>query len=305
MATVLLSSSHAVSRSSELLSCAKTALKIAQSQHADASPEENNPVLQQSPNQLSLYNHTADNLSDSSISFLLEDGLALLRQMKLALETLSSLVKRRGHTNDPTLEMQRQLDDFQHAARELSTLQIIPTRIVSQQQARHYQLVSAWFQAAATVYTSELQQVMKLRAQVLSDLALQRQKLLHQNGTSFPKNQQHSTRRNVSFPTSSSAMNSPLFTAVSNQTTMNTTMNKSTTTGSNGAPPLQQQHSAPSSFPTNGTSSSMVGYGGTTTTTHATSGYYASYGGAGASYGGTTTTATGIRQRKAVPASLG
>ena len=159
MVTVLLSSSHAVSRSSELLSCAKTACKIAQNQQDE---KDGMHSLQPSPNQLALHDLSAENTSsDLYIFVLLEDGLCLLRQMKLSLNTLSSLVKRRGQTNDPTRDMQHHLHDFEHAARELSSIQIIPTPLVSKQQGRHYQYVSQWLQGAANVYTTELKQVMK------------------------------------------------------------------------------------------------------------------------------------------------
>ena len=303
--TTVVPSSHAVSRSLELLSCAKTALKIAQnhdeSQHAI------------SPTQLSLYD-TDNKPSDSHVSLVLEDGLHLLRQLQTCLETLSSLVKRRGHTNDPTLEMQRQLDDFEQAARELSEIRILPIPLVSKQQARHYQLVSAWLDAAATVYTRQLKQVMKLRAQVLADLAISRRQLLQQNSTNTTTTTT-TTRRKRGGLYTKSAMNSPLFTAVSNHTTTTTTTTApSSSSSSNGgtrptvanashAAPTRQL-SAPCSFPTStssNSSSSTVGYGGTASSN---GGYYASSYGGGASYGGgTSTTLTGMRQRKATTAT--
>jgi ribosomal protein L16/L10AE len=300
--TTVVPSSHAVSRSLELLSCAKTALKIAQNHD-----ESHQHAI--SPTQLSLYD-TDNKPSDSHVSLVLEDGLHLLRQLKTCLETLSSLVKRRGHTNDPTLEMQRQLDDFEQAARELSEIRVLPIPLVSKQQARHYQLVSAWLDAAATVYTRQLKQVMKLRAQVLADLAISRRQLLQQNSTTTT-----TTRRKQGGFYTKSAMNSPLFTAVSNHpTTTTTTTTAPSSASSNGgtrptvanashAAPARQL-SAPCSFPTSASSnsnSSTVGYGGTA---NGNGGYYASSYGGVASYGGGTSTAlTGMRQRKATTAT--
>jgi len=264
--TTPLYSTHAVSRSSELLSCAKTALKIAQS----SSPPDA-PVQQVSPNDLSLY--SSESPRSSHVETILEDGLTLLRQMNQSLTTLSSLVKRRGHTNDPTLEISAALLQWEEDAKELSHIKIIPTPLLNKQQARHYEFVSAWLQAVAAQQASSLKEIMKVRGQVLQDQA-QRRKLLNP-ATTHANHTNNKRGMNTNNNNTAVAMNSPLFTVTHN----------------NGQPMTRQSSLRPqhdtAAMNGNGTFSAPLSHGG----------YGTGYGGMTASYG-SASQSTGMRQRK-------
>jgi hypothetical protein len=102
--------SHAVSRSNELLSCAKTAVKIAQRKHASSGAPTDTPDTPDTYNwwtvkltDLQLYD--GSNQEPHVSHEVLEDGLSLLRTMEGELKHLEGLVRRRGHTNDPTEEI--------------------------------------------------------------------------------------------------------------------------------------------------------------------------------------------------------
>ena len=277
--TTLVPSSHAVSRSSELLSCARTALKIAQSSNL---PQEQQWLLQVSPNDLCLNSSSAPD--HNHVETLIEDGVTLLRQMKQSLTTLSALVKRRGHTNDPTQEISAALEQFQEDAKELAAIKIIPTPLISKQQARHYDFVSGWLQAVASQQAAELKEIMKVRGSVLQDQA-QRRKLLN------PSTNAKNARRNTSAATNiDTAFNSPLFTV----TNMNGTNGHAVARQSSFRPP------PPLAGPVNGSgtsSSAPSSYGG----------YASGYGGSGygssgygsTGYGGGGGQSIGMRQRKA------
>ena len=249
-----LSTSHAVSRSSELLSCAKTALKI-------ANTNNNSADARMSPNELHLHSFT--DAHDTHVQALLEDGLTLLRQMKQSLEMLSSLVKRRGHTNDPTEEISFALSQWEEAAKELSHVQVIPIPLRNKQQARHYEFVNAWLQAVAAQQASSLKEILKVRGAVLQEQAQRRKLLTSTKHTSRNTSNQNNT-----------AIHSPLFYA----TTMNT---------QNG--PARQSSLRPTNGTTHPPSSAPSSFYG---------GYGASYGSSG--YGGASQSMhnTGMRQRK-------
>lgn len=178
-------SSHAVSRSAELLSCAKTALKIAQSRHSKQTDGEVLQSEQQwfshlSPADLALHNPDRERPSQ-----VLEDGMTLLRTMESELKRLEGLVRRRGHTNDPTQDISAAVSVLQQDAAELtviiSTLQP-PATLASrhngqqQQRQRHWTAIQQWFQAAAAQHAIRLKEILAVRGAVLTEQARRRQR---------------------------------------------------------------------------------------------------------------------------------
>lgn len=168
------STSHAVSRTSELLSCARTALKIGRAQNPPPTPQDWWFV---EPSQLELYQQ-GGGVHYPQISILSEDGLALLRAMQVSLETLQALVKRRGHVNDPTHEIASCTRQLETDAKELTTVveQLKSFRSTTAQHQKHLALIAAWLQSLASQQTAKLKEILKVRGTVLADQA-QRRKL--------------------------------------------------------------------------------------------------------------------------------
>ncbi|KAL3935471.1 MAG: hypothetical protein SGBAC_009014 [Bacillariaceae sp.] len=186
---------HSVSRSNELLSCAKTAWKIQQQQHDPAAPPLHIPnlqlaVVQQSPMSLEI----------------LEEGLTLLRAMDYGTQQLQKLVRRRGHTNDPTSEIQTLVQQLEQDTVELtnfckSLLQKYARR--RKQERKHWEFVVQWFQQVAGKYSKQLQECLKLRGEVLAEQAQQRRKLVdasssngNSNGNGNDKNKGNNQHQN-------------------------------------------------------------------------------------------------------------
>jgi hypothetical protein len=317
--------SHAVCRSSELLSCAKTALKVAKAQHVPSTTTTNNattttepPWYHMDPKDLRLAleprvllnNNGINSSSVTTTITVCQDALSFLRSMQSTLTTLHSLVRRRGHTNDPTHDIAMATRTMEQDAQELaalvqSLLTTTTTRgVVSTQHARHLELVAAWLQAVAAQQTSSLKQILQLRGTVLAEQA-QRRKLLQPSSISSSSN--GTATRNgggggggaaskvIKTKPAQAAMNSPLFTMTNNTNKggmklLNTsTTARSTTTNGNGTtrsasaaaalPPLL---STPQMTQTNRHGGSSPGY---------TGGY-------GGYYGGASYAATGMRQRR-------
>lgn len=217
--------SRAVNRSNELLSCARTALKIGQLQHkqqqqqlqqgplsSSSSSELPDWLVEINPAQLTLYqpppssydefsnnyHHHDHNSSDSPIS-LLSDSQSLLSLLDTNLSQLHSLVRRRGHTNDPTLQINSLMNKFQEAAQEMKQVcellrlagtlpppQSTTTNSMngshynkksSVQRRKHYELVSAQLELLAKERTDRLKKELETRSQVLRDQT-NRRKLL-------------------------------------------------------------------------------------------------------------------------------
>jgi hypothetical protein len=206
----------AVSRSAELLSCARTAVKLARKRHHNSSSkdydkgsvvgqkqgEEQHGWWSVDPDKLRLHpdgesggrgsrgvlGSGAEGVLDPSIRSsrehqyqqhpFLEEAVELLRGMQGELLVLEGLVRRRGQTNDPTDEIKECTGRLQADTREL--LEACLPRIVPAgsrgQSKRHHELVRGWIEAAARQQADRLQLVLKTRAQVLSEQA-QRRKL--------------------------------------------------------------------------------------------------------------------------------
>lgn len=212
--------SHAVNRSDELLSCARTILKLAKRKHP---PTDNNDVPTSRPshlqswwsmplNELRLYNledgaYQAD--ASSSIYHSLEDAVDLLRGMDSELEILEGLVRRRGHTNDPTEDIKRSTQRLERDTQELQTTlhNLVPATARGQHQ-RHWQILVQWFQGAAQHQAHRLQQVLKTRGTVLAEQA-QRRKLFSSSSSSTAATNSLSTSMTDS--TTSNMANNPLF----------------------------------------------------------------------------------------------
>ena len=277
-----ISYSHAVSRSSELLSCAKTALKVAKAQHANDLPSAITHWYHDlEPHQLRL---AEDTLPTTTVVVLCQDALSLLRAMQQQLTKLQSLVRRRGHTNDPTQHISLATQQLEQDVKELSeiitTLQT--TRTQTAQHQRHLQLVGGWLQTAASQQTAALKQILQLRGTVLAEQA-QRRKLLQPqstNATSKGSGSLHHPSARLSSRPHAAAMNSPLFTMTPQK---NSPAQVSMTQNRQGSNPQAQTKSTGMIQPA----------------IHGPAGYGGGYGGYGGGYGATT----GIRQRHSAGAS--
>ena len=233
--------SHAVDRSIEFLSAARTALKIAQAGYHHAGRNNNNDdaertltewlidvnpttltLYQQHPNNATPYNTTiAENNNDENANdtapSLVRDSHSLLRLLDTQLAELHTLVRRRGHTNDPTLEIQHIIERFQEGAHEIkavcNALRLAGSRppppppttrtnaaaeydnnsnsssnnnnktqyYSSNQRRKHYEIVSSQLEEYAHVRTDRLKAELGTRSQVLRDQS-HRRKLLATGG---------------------------------------------------------------------------------------------------------------------------
>jgi syntaxin 5 len=156
------------------LSCAKTAVKIAQQQHPGQDGWWSLPAAY-----LSLHStETTTTTTTTTTSHpQLEEGLALLRTMDVELQQLESLVRRRGHTNDPTELIAVSVKRLETDAQELSSLitKMMPSQARGQSQ-KHWHMVQQWFQSTAQHQGSRLKDILKIRATVLAEQELRRQR---------------------------------------------------------------------------------------------------------------------------------
>lgn len=308
--------SHAVSRSAELLSCARTAVKIAKQQH----PTEEEGWWCIHPAHLSLSEvHTAPNHD------VLEDGLSLLRTMDAELKQLEGLVRRRGQTNDPTDEIAQSVHRLETDAKELTDLiqRMMPLHARGQNQ-RHWQMLQQWFQSTAQYQATRLKEILKIRATVLAEQELRRKRFQYKpagassstGGGSIGKS---SAAKNLAAYNSPLFMNSPVRPLKNGQkgSAADGTKGPSTLT-SNANDPVPQQNGTstqqdrarsdstqPSSNVDHGPkyySSSSSYYGGVGRTTPGYGGGGGGYGGGGygsnSSYYQGPNHATGMRQRR-------
>mmetsp|Transcript_2881 Transcript_2881/g.4339 ORF Transcript_2881/g.4339 Transcript_2881/m.4339 type:complete len:421 (+) Transcript_2881:78-1340(+) len=289
---------HAVCRTSEFLSCAKTALKIAQQQ-----PSEGWWSHMGDPSLLTLHDiNASDQNTNPILATLFEDGCALLRTMDASLETLQGLVRRRGHTNDPTPEIAVTTQQMEADMKELKTviaqLQSFPIS-GKQQQKKHLEWVSKWLQTVSSQHSSRLKEILKVRGTVLADQAQRRKRF--QTNTSAVKSKSKLSSSNGTIA-SLQVSSTPLFTATATPHTKQSpaaTMNN----GHGRTPPTYYGNNSQSSHNYYGNSSTPTpatsgggGYGG-----GSNGGYGGGYGGTGSTaYGGYYQSAPnmGMRQRK-------
>jgi hypothetical protein len=321
---------HSVSRSNELLSCAKTSWKLLiqrqqqqQQQQLQQQKERNTgshvppppPPAVNKPNlQLALIT------GPPPVSLeILEDGLTLLRAMEYGTKKLQILVRRRGHTNDPTQEISTLVNQLEQDMKELTSFceQVIKIRRRKQEQ-RHWELVVQWFQRVATHHSKSLQDCLKLRGEILAEQAQKRRKLVESSSggnNSNSKNRNNTNNKGdtkgvtASAAASASAtatplFDSPLFTATPQKRTTitrNGNGNNRNGTYANNRPEQQQQqqqHNYGESQPVVSNGSSSTYYRGKNPAAYsATSSGYGGYGGGistSVGYGHSG----GMRQRK-------
>jgi hypothetical protein len=209
VATGLSSHDHAVSRSIELIACAKTAWKVQQQQQQQQQRDPSSPPLPSTPPSFRLAS-TSDPPPQSLK--MLEDGLTLLRSMEFGLKHLQVLVRRRGQTNDPTQEIATLQKQLEQDSQELSEFcqQILKIRRRTQEK-RHWELVVQWFQHVADHYSKRLQECLKLRGEILAEQTQQRRKLVDSKTS---KRKTNVGNRGIAGAGASSAtplFNSPLF----------------------------------------------------------------------------------------------
>ena len=295
---------HAVSRSAELLSCAKTAVKIAKSQHNQAPPPPPPPGTwwAVNPSDLQLYN--LQYFQQQNQHQVLEDGVSILRTMDAELKQLESLVRRRGQTNDPTEEITLSVNRLQADTQELTHLiqTMVPAQARGQRQ-RHWKILQQWFQTVAQQQGKRLKEILKVRADVLKEQARRRGRF-----------QASSTNRGPA-----TALDSPLFSAPRPpppSLPVSAAMKNGTTHVNGTTAPSQTAPAHPSSAPP---STTLAPVAATTTASHNNYSYYAKtngsigysgggYGGSsmgrgggygGGGYGGRTAYhSTGMRQRR-------
>ncbi len=286
---------HSVSRSNELISCCKTAWKIQQQEQPLGQPPPPKPIFQ-------LANTHGEPPPSLSI---LEEGLTLLRAMEYGLKQLQVLVRRRGHTNDPTQDIAMLVQQMEQDTQELTDFcqQLLQTRRRSKQATRHWEFVVQWFQQVANHYSTQLQSCLKVRGDVLAEQAQQRKKLMvdPKQKRSAPGN------RRIASSTATPLFDSPLFAQPYQRPPHSANgHSQNGTTNGGGYSSVSAPTSSASSYyggagipATAGTGSTVAAAAITTTSA---GGYGGAYGGGG--YGATSTSSigvvggTGIRQRK-------
>jgi len=307
---------HSVSRSNELLSCAKTSRKLLEQQQNERNNDSHVPAP---PIKLNLRLALISGPSPLSL-VILEDGLTLLRAMEYGTKKLQILVRRRGHTNDPTQEIDTLVKQLEQDMQELTSFceQVLKIRR-RKQEKRHWELVVQWFQRVANHYSSQLQDCLKLRGEILAEQAQKRRKLVESSGKSKANTLSKGTKDAAASATASAAatplFGSPLFTAkprtttTVNQTYANRQHQQQLNNGN-------LQPTANESAVSRNSSSSSAYYRGNTTATDNAAGagrkeYDRRTGGLGATYGATSFGYTGygsvgvgyghsgMRQRKA------
>ena len=245
---------HAVNRSSELLACARTALQILQHESTSTSAQNNvnvnvnvntnvNISLKLKSTDLQLYNggggmnmnHDHQEEYQSNLDSLQNDALQVLSHSDSSLQSLSTLVRRRGHTNDPTLEMQNNIQRFQTFMKELHALSTAIATHGSgsrgragknKQRQRHYELVSLWLQNCGKERMVRFQEAMDMRGEVLKAQVRRRKLLEGRNNQTSQSSQSNGSNANTNVNVSNvtkniskpkaSQFNSPLFTMTTN-----------------------------------------------------------------------------------------
>lgn len=185
--------SQAVSRSSELLACARTALRLLQCQQENISSAKNAnlPVTE-----LQLYSypvhsdhwlhHTeAEDHVLSPVQKAINDASQILRVLDSIVTELQALVRRKGHTNDPSDEIAACVKRFQSLMSEyVDDVKAIPSTINSpaqissnRQMERHYEVIAQHLLSQGKRRAFAFQKSLEKRGEVLKEQA-QRRKLL-------------------------------------------------------------------------------------------------------------------------------
>lgn len=179
-----------ISRTIEFLSCARTCLKILQQQ--TETKKTLSPELQiLNPNDINLFDlvHKSNQYQNDATDVLKEATLTLNLQSS-TLTTLRNLVKRRGSTNDPTAEINKNMSSFHSYSNDL--LEILqnslpraailsPFRgsnvISSNQRIKHYDTVGQILKIEAEELMTDFKKLLDLRGNILKEIALRRKQL--------------------------------------------------------------------------------------------------------------------------------
>ena len=254
---------QAVNRTNELLSCARTALKIGQtkrrqrqqqlreqqeqqgsssglfeSRSYDTKDELPEWLMDINPAQLTLHqplpsiiNNSHTTASADSTSSLLSDSQSLLSLLDSNLSQLHSLVRKRGHTNDPTQQINSLMAKFQEAAQELKQVcelvRLAGTTAIadpldtsatgntnrrrksSGQRRKHYELVSTQLELLAKERMERLKVELETRSQVLRDQTNRRKLLATGAGAGATKTATATASANHGNGVSASSSSSP------------------------------------------------------------------------------------------------
>lgn len=219
--------SHAVDRSNEFLSCAKTAVKVARSQHQkkiqQQQPHNNDNYqelwfMQIEPSEMALCNPMTlspscnNNNATDSMKEIVEVGCDLLRTMDVHLNELEVLVRRRGQTNDPTNEITSLVYQLEQSVNNLTVLiqdkmtsiiTLLNNRYKQQQKQKHYQMIQVWFQNAMQLYNKRMKDILAVRATVLAEQVKRRKRFVsstapHQSAGATSSSSNHETISNLS-----------------------------------------------------------------------------------------------------------
>ena len=205
--TKYFSSGHAVTRSNEFLSCCRTAFRISQQQkkqqqQSSSDNERADDILSIDPSSLKLYSHVQEEDATNAAKEALRDAVLTLNLIDSTLSQLSSLVKRRGHTNDPTEEINSSMSQFHQYAKEM--MEILQTTLKqgatlpyiyldensqkssalrnktksSSQRIRHYTFISECLQAVVEKRMKSFKDILEVRGNVIKDQTQRRKRLL-------------------------------------------------------------------------------------------------------------------------------
>jgi hypothetical protein len=151
-------------------------LKIEKNRHKqDPQPPPHNAWWLATPSTLRLLDPTST--SETRTKQILEYGLTLLETMETELKQLEGLVRRRGQSNDPTQAIAASTRRLEQDTQELNQWlpTVVPATIRRNGQAfDHYSMIQKWFQQAANDQGKRLQEILKVRGQVLADQARRR-----------------------------------------------------------------------------------------------------------------------------------
>jgi len=200
---------HAVSRSKELLACARTALRQIQNEQNKKSASDgggkntthvnNVTPLQIKPNQLQLWKATTNNdpqqheyelEHEPQQNILLEDASIAVQATERSVINLERLVRRRGHTNDPTGDIDACMTDFKSCMGEIMASAQSIRNVANHKKYRqllqcrkHYQVIATSVEGRGKELTERFQKALAVRSHVLK-MQAQRKKMLVTTSTS-------------------------------------------------------------------------------------------------------------------------
>jgi hypothetical protein len=187
--------SHAISRTAEFLSCARTSLRILQQNPetcAQLSPE----LQSLNASDLKIFRKELDQASSNNPAIeVLHEATLTLHLLGSTLTTLGNLVKRRGTTNDPTEEINQSMSSFHNYSKGLLDIlqNSLPQAAVlgpfdrisrndrnvksSCQRIKHYETVGLVLKQAVEKQMGVFKDIMTIRGEVLKEMALRRKQL--------------------------------------------------------------------------------------------------------------------------------